>query len=195
MTATTSSGALARATPATIARVVGFAVALAAAAQVAIPLPGTPVPFTLQPLLVVLAGFWLGPVAGAASMTLYLLAGAAGLPVFAPVGAPGVARLLGPTGGYLLAYPVAAAVVGALATRASSIGGRFATRVAIAIAGCAQKTTNLPPGTADADKFLFARGTEPATARPAGTARPTCLREGCSLHWFRRRRQFAPRPG
>src|SRR5687768_9338416 len=138
MTATTSSAALARATPATIARVVGFTIALAAAAQVAIPLPGTPVPFTLQPLLVVLAGFWLGPVAGAASMTLYLLAGAVGLPVFAPVGAPGVARLLGPTGGYLLAYPVAAAVVGALATRASSsIGGRFAARVAIAIAGMA----------------------------------------------------------
>ena len=138
MTASTASAALARANPATIARVVGFAIALAAAAQVAIPLPGTPVPFTLQPLLVVLTGFWLGPVAGAASMTLYLLAGAVGLPVFAPVGAPGVARLLGPTGGYLLAYPVAAAVVGALATRASSsIGRRFAARVAIAIAGMA----------------------------------------------------------
>lgn len=138
MTATTSSAALARATPATIARAVGFAIALAAAAQVAIPLPGTPVPFTLQPLLVVLAGFWLGPVAGAASMTLYLLAGALGLPVFAPVGAPGVARLLGPTGGYLLAYPVAAAVVGALSARTSSpAGGRFAARVAIAIAGMA----------------------------------------------------------
>lgn len=138
MTASTASAALTRVTPATIARIVGFAIALAAAAQVAIPLPGTPVPFTLQPLLVVLAGFWLGPVAGAASMALYLLAGAAGLPVFAPVGAPGIARLLGPTGGYLLAYPVAAAVVGALSVRAwSSIGGRFAARVAVAIAGMA----------------------------------------------------------
>ena len=97
--------------------VVGFAVALAAASQVAIPVPGTPVPMTLQPLVVALAGLWLGPVAGAASMALYLVAGAAGLPVFAPMGAPGFARLLGPTGGYLWAYPVAALVAGLVASR------------------------------------------------------------------------------
>src|SRR5687768_10073277 len=90
--------------------IAGFAVALAAASQVSIPLPNTPVPITLQPLVVVLAGLWLGPVAGAASMITFLLAGAAGLPVFSPIGAPGLARLLGPTGGYLLAYPVAAFV-------------------------------------------------------------------------------------
>ncbi len=71
-------------------------------------------PITLQPLVVVLAGMWLGPVAGAASMVLYLLAGAAGLPVFSPFGAPGIARFFGPTGGYLFAYPVAAFVAGAL---------------------------------------------------------------------------------
>src|SRR5688500_20054932 len=63
-----------RATLHTAAGVIGFAVALAAASQVAIPLPGTPVPITLTPLVVVLAGLWLGPLAGAASMTLYLLA-------------------------------------------------------------------------------------------------------------------------
>lgn len=137
MTATTISGALARATPGTVARVAGFALALAAAAQVAVPLPGTPVPFTLQPLLVVLAGFWLGPGAAAASLALYLLAGAAGLPVFAPAGAPGVARLLGPTGGYLLAYPAAAAVVGALAKRHAPGGPRVASRFGIAVAGMA----------------------------------------------------------
>ena len=108
----------------TLLGVVGFAVALAAAAQVAVPVPGTAVPITLQPLLVVLAGFWLGPAAGAASMALYLAAGAAGLPVFAPVGLPGAARLLGPTGGYLLAYPVAALVAGMLAARARSFGAR-----------------------------------------------------------------------
>jgi biotin transport system substrate-specific component len=111
--------------------VVGFALALAAAAQVALPLPGTPVPLTLQPLVVVLAGMMLGPRAGAASMTLYLAAGAAGLPVFAPVGAPGLARLLGPTGGYLLAYPAAACVAGLLARRAHG----FATRALSATAG------------------------------------------------------------
>src|SRR3954470_24244014 len=88
--------------------IVGFAAAVAAASQIAIPLPFTPVPITLQPMLVILAGMMLGPVAGAASMLLYLAAGASGLPVFTPVGAPGVARLFGPTGGYLIAYPAAA---------------------------------------------------------------------------------------
>ena len=85
---------------------------LALASQFALPIPGTPVPITLQPLVVVLAGLMLGPVDGAAAMVLYLVAGAAGLPVFSPFGAPGLLRLLGPTGGYLLAYPVAAAVAG-----------------------------------------------------------------------------------
>jgi biotin transport system substrate-specific component len=109
----------------TAAGVVGFAAAIALAAQVAVPVPGTPVPITLQPMLVVLAGLWLGPVAGAASMALYLAAGALGLPVFTPFGAPGVARLLGPTGGYLLAYPVAAYVTGWLARRGAPSRGRF----------------------------------------------------------------------
>ena len=123
---TTRSYALSRGRPAavTLAGVAGFALALAAAAQVAIPLPGTAVPITLGPLLVVLAGLWLGPAAGAASMVLYLAAGAAGLPVFAPVGVPGALRLIGPTGGYLLAYPVAAFVAGRLAGRADSFGRR-----------------------------------------------------------------------
>jgi biotin transport system substrate-specific component len=110
--------------------VAGFAVALAIAAQATIPIPGTPVPFSLQPLVVILAGFWLGPVPGAASMALYLLAGAAGLPVFSPIGAPGVARLLGPTGGYLLAYPAAAWVAGWLLPRART----FMMRALVAIA-------------------------------------------------------------
>jgi biotin transport system substrate-specific component len=105
--------------------------ALALSAQLAFPLPGTPVPFTLAPFVVVLAGLLLGPVDGAAAMVLYLAAGAAGLPVFAPVGAPGLARLLGPTGGYLLAYPIAAAVAGRLGARRPAL----ATRVVAALAG------------------------------------------------------------
>jgi biotin transport system substrate-specific component len=104
--------------------VAGFAAALAAASQVAIPLPGTPVPITLQPLLVVLAGMMLGPAYGAASMALYLMLGAVGLPVFAPMGAPGMMRFVGPTGGYLLAYPVAAFVAGTLFLRTRSFNGR-----------------------------------------------------------------------
>jgi biotin transport system substrate-specific component len=117
----------------TAVKVVGFAVALAAAAQVAIPLPGTPVPFTLTPMLVVLAGLWLSPRAAVASMLLYLAGGAMGLPIWAPMGAPGAARLLGPTGGYLLAYPVAAWTVSTLARRATS----YPRRLLAAIAGMA----------------------------------------------------------
>jgi biotin transport system substrate-specific component len=104
---------------------VGFAAALALASQVAVPIPGTPVPVTLQPLVVVLAGLWLGPVAGAASMLLYLALGAAGLPVFSPFGAPGIGRFFGPTGGYLMAYPVAAFIAGWIGVRATSLAGRW----------------------------------------------------------------------
>jgi biotin transport system substrate-specific component len=124
--------ALAARTPRT--RVLGIilaAGALALASQFALPIPGTPVPITLQPLVVVLAGLLLGPADAAAAMFAYLVAGAWGLPVFAPIGAPGVARLLGPTGGYLLAYPIAAAVAGKLGAGKSS----YATRALAAMAG------------------------------------------------------------
>ncbi len=128
----------------TIVGVVGFALALAAASQVAIPLPFTPVPITLQPMIVVLAGLMLGPVAGVASMVLYLAAGAAGLPVFAPMGAPGVARFFGPTGGYLIAYPAAAFVAGALGRRVPTLIGRWlaatAGSVVILLGGVAELT-------------------------------------------------------
>src|SRR5467141_4147307 len=93
------------------------ALLVAGAAQVAVPLPGTPVPMTLQPMAVLLVGGLLGARLGALSMILYLAMGAAGLPVFTPtVPLIGVARLIGPTGGYLLAYPVAAWAVGVLLT-------------------------------------------------------------------------------
>lgn len=97
------------------------AIAVALAAQVAVPIPGTPVPMTLQPLAVLAVGGLLGPRFGALAMVSYLAMGAAGLPVFTPLGAPGAARLVGPTGGYLLAYPFAAAVTGLLAARAISL--------------------------------------------------------------------------
>jgi biotin transport system substrate-specific component len=88
-----------------------------AVALLAVPLPGTPVPMTLQPLAVLLVGGLLGPGLGFGSLLLYLVLGAAGLPVFTPFGAPALARLLGPTGGYLLAFPFAAALVGWVAAR------------------------------------------------------------------------------
>jgi len=94
--------------------VLGGILLVALGAQAAIPLPGTPVPLTLQGPTVLIVGALLGPGLGAASMALYLLLGAAGLPVFAPTGMPGIARLFGPTGGYLLAFPFAAALVGVI---------------------------------------------------------------------------------
>jgi biotin transport system substrate-specific component len=102
-----------------LASVVLLAVMTAAAAQVGIPLPFTPVPFTLQPMVVLLGGAALGSRLGMSAQVLYLLAGIAGLPVFAasPVLPQGALRLLGPTGGYLMSYPFAAFVTGLLAER------------------------------------------------------------------------------
>ena len=91
----------------------------AVAAQVSIPLPFTPVPFTFQPMVVLVGAAALGPRLGMTSQVLYLALGIAGLPVFAasPTLPQGAARLLGPTGGYLMAYPLAAFVAGWLAER------------------------------------------------------------------------------
>ena len=96
------------------------ALAVALASQIAVPLPGTPVPVSLAPLAVVVVGGLLGARVGAAALVTYLVMGAAGLPVFAPLGLPGAARLFGPTGGYLLAYPVAAALVGLVTARGAT---------------------------------------------------------------------------
>ncbi len=96
----------------------GGVVLTALAARVAIPVPGSPVPFTLQVLAVLLVGVALGPRLGAGSAGAYLAAGAAGLPVFAAGG--GLPYLLGPTGGYLLALPAGAAVAGWAAWERSS---------------------------------------------------------------------------
>jgi biotin transport system substrate-specific component len=102
-----------------VASVALLAVLTAAAAQVSIPLPFTPVPFTLQPMVVLLGGAVLGSRLGMSAQVLYLLAGIAGLPVFAasPVLPQGALRLLGPTGGYLISYPFAAFAAGWLAER------------------------------------------------------------------------------
>ena len=101
------------------AAVLFVTVLTALGAQFSVPLPFTPVPFTLQPMIVLLGGAALGSRLGATSQALYLLAGLAGLPVFAasPVLPQGAARLLGPTAGFLLSYPLAAFVSGWLAER------------------------------------------------------------------------------
>src|SRR5262245_34537416 len=108
----------------------------AAAAQVSFSIPSlTPVPFTMQPMVVLMAGLVLGPQLGMMSQVLYLAAGFAGLPVFAlsPTLPMGAARLLGPTGGYLMAYPLAAFVTGVLARR--GFDRRYLTSVAAMVVG------------------------------------------------------------
>lgn len=109
----------------------------AAAAQISVSLPFTQVPLTLQPMVVLIGGLALGSRLGAASQILYLVAGIAGLPVFAASATllPGFLRLLGPTGGYLMAYPVAAFVTGWLAER--GLDRRYAGSFLAMLAGLA----------------------------------------------------------
>jgi biotin transport system substrate-specific component len=93
---------------------------VAAAAQVLVPVPFSPVPMTLQPLAVLVVGGLLGAAGGVAALVAYLALGLLGLPVFAG-GSSGVLHVLGPTGGYLLAFPIAAGVTGALARRGAGV--------------------------------------------------------------------------
>ncbi len=107
------------------------AAVVAASAQVAVPVPFSPVPMTLQPLAVLAVGGLLGATGGASALALYLALGLLGVPVFAGGGA-GLVHVLGPTGGYLLAFPAAAAVTGAVAVPGAD--GR--TSLLRALAGC-----------------------------------------------------------
>jgi len=91
-----------------------FAALISAAAFMALPLPGSPVPLVLQNLMAVLSGLLLGPLRGAAAVLLFLALGALGFPVFS-AGHGGLAWLVGPTGGYLGGYLVAALLAGLLA--------------------------------------------------------------------------------
>ncbi len=115
--------------------VVFVAVLTAAASQLSFPLPFTPVPFTIQPMVVLIGAAALGSRLGALSQILYLTLGIAGLPVFAfsPELPQGFARLLGPTGGYLMAFPIAAWATGWLAER--GFDRRYGTSIVAMAAG------------------------------------------------------------
>ncbi|MDE1156304.1 MAG: biotin transporter BioY [Acidobacteriaceae bacterium] len=128
----TSFGSVARTLPGRIVLGLAATVVVALAAHVSFPLPFTPVPFILTPLAVLGVGLALGPVAGFASLCAYLLEGAAGLPVFSPSGPGGVLQLMGPTGGYLLSYPLVAALAGGL----TSVLRRSMPSFAAATAAC-----------------------------------------------------------
>jgi biotin transport system substrate-specific component len=111
-------------------------------ARIAIPLPWTPVPITGQTFGLLLAAVVLGARRGALVVVLYLVEGAAGLPVFA-FGAAGLASLAGPTGGYLLASPAAAYATGWLVERGAAsrawklVGALLAGEAVIFVGGCA----------------------------------------------------------
>jgi biotin transport system substrate-specific component len=118
-----------------IGAVLFITVLTAIAAQISIPLPFTPVPFTLQPMVVLVGAAALGSRLGLASQVLYLALGLAGLPVFAASATlpQGAARLIGPTGGYLMSYPFAAFVTGWLAER--GFDRRYVTAVLATVCG------------------------------------------------------------
>jgi biotin transport system substrate-specific component len=110
------------------ALVVTASIFVAICAHISIPVPFSPVPFTLSNLAVLLVALMLGPQRGFAALALYLCEGAAGAPVFSPAGPGGVAQLVGPTGGYLIAYPAMAYVAGVLFGRFR--GNRFVAALA-----------------------------------------------------------------
>lgn len=109
-----------------VAVVVGASVFVALCAHVTIPLPFTPVPLTVQDFGVLLVGLMLGSKRGFAALALYLAEGATGLPVFSPTGPGGIAQILGPTGGYLMVYPLVAGLAGFIFERGASTFARAA---------------------------------------------------------------------
>jgi biotin transport system substrate-specific component len=119
------------------AAVAFITVLTATSAQISVPLPFTPVPLTFQAMVVLVGAAALGARLGMVSQLLYLALGIAGLPVFAASASlpPGAARLLGPTGGYLMAYPLAAFVAGWLAER--GFDRRYLTAVLAMVCGLA----------------------------------------------------------
>lgn len=142
-----------------------IAAATAAAAQISVPLGFTPVPLTMQDMVVLIGGAALGSRLGMAAQLAYLAAGLTGFPVFAasPVLPQGPLRVLGPTGGYLLAYPLAAFLTGYLAER--GLDRRYATSVLAMAAGLAVI-------------FVFGVSWLALFARPAGVGLDAALRAG-----------------
>src|SRR5712692_399381 len=106
--------------------VIGASLFVALCARITLPLPFTPVPLTLQNFGVLLVGLMLGSRRGFAVLALYLAEGAVGMPVFNPTGPGGLAQLLGPTGGFLLAYPLVAGLAGWIMERGERTFARAA---------------------------------------------------------------------
>jgi len=106
--------------------VIGASLFVALCARITLPLPFTPVPLTLQNFGVLMVGLMLGSRRGFAVLALYLAEGSVGMPVFNPTGPGGLAQLLGPTGGFLLAYPLVAGLAGWIMERGERTFARAA---------------------------------------------------------------------
>jgi biotin transport system substrate-specific component len=129
------SGSLQESLAGKILFIIGATAFVATCAHISFPLPFTPVPLTLQNFAVILVGMALGPAAGFSAMVLYLVEGALGLPVFTPSGGPiGMAHLLGPNGGFLFSYPLAAATAGWVARRTQHFTSHFRSALIAAMA-------------------------------------------------------------
>jgi len=134
-----ASTSLASARPTILRRSLAIGVGaliVALSAQVIVPVPFSPVPMTLQPLAVLGVGGLLGGPAGLGALLLYIALGVVGLPVFAG-GGSGLLHLMGPTGGYLLAFPVAAGLTGALVSPVFAPGAAGASGVLRVLLACA----------------------------------------------------------
>ena len=116
------------------ALIVGASIFMALCAHVSIPLVFSPVPITLQPFGVLLIGMLMGSRAGSAALVLYLLEGAAGMPVFSPAGPGGILQLMGPTGGFLMASPLAAFLAGKVFESRKNMSGALLGSMAAEIA-------------------------------------------------------------
>lgn len=113
----------------TVGLVIGASLFIAICARLSLPLPFTPVPLSLANFAVLAVGLVLGSRRGFAACMTYLMMGAAGLPVLSPFGFGGFLHLFGPTGGYLLAYPIVAYIAG-LGAEHSGFGRKLAFSVA-----------------------------------------------------------------
>jgi biotin transport system substrate-specific component len=146
----------------TVGGIVLATAVVAICAHISVPLGFTPVPMTMQSFAVILLGLMFGPGPAFACLALYLMEGAMGLPVFSPQGPGGMAQLLGPTGGYLLSYPFAAALASLLYRRSgrnfwAALGGGAASSLLILACGFTWLAlmTHLQPG------MIFAQSVAP----------------------------------
>ena len=112
--------------------VISASLFVALCARVTVPLPFTPVPLTLQNFGVLLVGLSLGSRRGFLALMLYLVEGASGMPVFNPAGPGSFAQLIGPTGGFLLAYPFVAGLAGWIMERGKQTFARALTAAFLA---------------------------------------------------------------